>query len=137
MYRQIVLYTKVANDIVIRILYNISTESVNVCVAYVNRKAVNLYRLNHKRKAKESRVKSYKHYQVIMRELKINGCAICGYNTCDRALSFHHVNLKDKKFCMSIKCVGRSNSNVVNELNKCILLCANCHMEIHERLNRP
>jgi len=65
----------------------------------------------------------------LLRELKINGCAICGYNKCTLALQFHHVNPKDKKFNIIMK--QMYNKEIISELNKCILLCANCHLEIH------
>jgi len=41
-----------------------------------------------------------KEYHKILHNLKINGCAICGYNECDDALAFHHVNPEDKKFSL-------------------------------------
>lgn len=66
----------------------------------------------------------------IMNELKINGCAICGYNKCNRALSFHHTNPDDKLFIMSAGNIFRNEKSLCNEINKCILLCLNCHMEI-------
>ena len=75
-------------------------------------------------------------YRKIMKELKINGCAICGYNKCMRALHFHHVNPKDKKFNLMLGNLKYSNGELVEELNKCILLCSNCHMEIEEEVVR-
>ena len=62
----------------------------------------------------------------ILHDLKINGCAICGYNKCDNALEFHHTNPRDKIFS-----IGTLRGHLAEELNKCILLCANCHKEIH------
>lgn len=56
-------------------------------------------------------------------------CSICGYNKCIKALDFHH--LRDKSFNISgAHC--RSWSIIEQELKKCILVCANCHREIHE-----
>ena len=72
-----------------------------------------------------------KKYLAMMHELKINGCAICGYDKCDRALDFHHVNPEDKKF--QIRVTHMSNKNLIAEITKCILLCANCHMEIEDK----
>lgn len=65
----------------------------------------------------------------MMHFLKINGCAICGYDKCNAALDFHHVNPEDKKFNIVISRTTRSD--LADELNKCILLCSNCHREIH------
>lgn len=73
--------------------------------------------------------------EKILHELKINGCAVCGYDKCNAALDFHHVNPEDKKFQLTID--KMSKKDLADEFNKCILLCANCHREIHEevRLN--
>jgi hypothetical protein len=62
-------------------------------------------------------------------ELKINGCAMCGYNKHPSALDFHHTNPKDKLFGFAAN-NHRSQKDIINEVNKCILLCANCHREI-------
>lgn len=70
----------------------------------------------------------------ILKNLKINGCAICGYDKCDRALEFHHTNPQDKKFSLIAWTMHKNPSLVVEELNKCILLCSNCHREM-EALN--
>ena len=69
----------------------------------------------------------------IIHNLKINGCAICGYDKCDNALDFHHVNPQDKKFQIIAKTVLSSSLIVAEELDKCILLCSNCHREIHAK----
>lgn len=74
--------------------------------------------------------------QKLIRRLKINGCAICGYNECTAALDFHHVNPKDKKFPLTLNDMNRSSKNIVKELNKCILLCKNCHAKLHYKENR-
>ena len=69
----------------------------------------------------------------IMKQLKINGCAICGYTKCNRALEFHHV-LKNKCFYLTVSNIRKyKDEKIINELNKCILLCANCYREIHDR----
>ncbi len=99
---------------------------------------------NKKRLNKKSRVYYREHkaelelkrrelYQRLMRDLKINGCAICGYNKCNASLIFHHVNPEDKKYPLT-QIDSISNRKLVNELNKCILLCCNCHGEIHSKL---
>ena len=68
-------------------------------------------------------------YRQIMHNLKINGCAICGYNKCMDALDFHHTCLNSKKFYINTNSMMRKD--LIIEINKCILLCANCHREIH------
>jgi predicted HNH restriction endonuclease len=58
-------------------------------------------------------------------------CEICGYSKCIEALEFHHVNTTGKDFSISDKGYTRSWEKVKKELDKCILVCANCHREIH------
>jgi ribonuclease HIII len=73
----------------------------------------------------------HKQDKQILYNLKINGCAICGYNKCIDCLEFHHINPADKKYCISQCTLGRKDLN--GEINKCILLCPNCHKEIHAK----
>ena len=68
-----------------------------------------------------------KEWENIMHNLKINGCAICGYDECDAALVFHHTNPEDKKFGIRVAQFSIANKKITDEINKCILLCANCH----------
>ena len=68
-----------------------------------------------------------KEWQNIMHSLKINGCAICGYSKHNAALQFHHTNPQNKKFNICIGQFTKANNILANEVNKCILLCANCH----------
>lgn len=57
-------------------------------------------------------------------------CNICGYNRCAAALDFHHKSDdKDEDVARLIK--DASKQQVLKEVNKCILLCANCHRETH------
>lgn len=60
-------------------------------------------------------------------------CEDCGYDKCSRALTFHHLDPKEKDFSISGNHARRWDS-VVAELDKCILLCANCHAEEHEKV---
>jgi 5-methylcytosine-specific restriction endonuclease McrA len=73
----------------------------------------------------------YKEERKILHDLKSNGCAICGYSKCDAALDFHHVNSQDKKY--QIQAVNVTKLDLAEELNKCILLCKNCHTEKHNK----
>lgn len=63
-------------------------------------------------------------------EYKGGKCERCGYNKCVYALDFHHLNLKEKDFNISKKSY-LSWDKIKAELDKCILVCANCHREIH------
>ncbi len=57
-------------------------------------------------------------------------CKVCGYSKCLRALMFHHKDPSTKKFTISSwYCL--SYERLKKELDKCILLCANHHYELH------
>lgn len=58
-------------------------------------------------------------------------CQKCGYDKCMRSMAFHHIDPKDKKFNISGNHT-RSWNEVTKELDKCILLCHNCHCELHD-----
>ncbi len=60
-------------------------------------------------------------------------CQICGYNQYPGALDFHHVvhNIHSPNFSIGNKGYTRSWKRVKTELDKCILVCSNCHREIH------
>lgn len=59
-------------------------------------------------------------------------CSICGYKKCIRALTFHHIDPSKKSFGLSANGITRSWDKTKAELDKCVLLCMNCHMEIHD-----
>ena len=63
-------------------------------------------------------------------------CVICGYDKCQRALDFHHLDPKQKEFGLSSKGLTRSWKKIQREIDKCILLCAKCHMEVHEGITQ-
>ncbi len=82
-----------------------------------------------------------KHQKTILRRsMKLQGikilggkCCRCGYNKCIDALEFHHLNPEEKEFKL-----GSGNTmswqDYKKELLKCILVCSNCHKEIHSEM---
>lgn len=67
-------------------------------------------------------------------EYKGGRCENCGYDRCLGALEFHHLDPTKKDFNISSKGYTRSWERVREELDKCVMLCANCHREIHVKL---
>lgn len=67
-------------------------------------------------------------------EYKGDKCSVCGYDRCADALEFHHLDPSKKDFGISSKGYTRSWDKVKEELDKCILVCSNCHREIHSGL---
>lgn len=65
-------------------------------------------------------------------------CEKCRYDKCIAALEFHHLDPTQKDFTISdVKKKVANWQLVVKELDKCIMVCANCHREIHEEINTP
>ena len=67
-----------------------------------------------------------------LKELFGGKCARCGYCKCIRALEFHHLDPSKKDFTISND--NFKLQDAINEAKKCILLCANCHRELHDTL---
>jgi len=63
-------------------------------------------------------------------EYKGGKCQICDYNRYQGALELHHINKSEKSFGIGDKGYTRSWEKVKAELDKCVLLCANCHREV-------
>lgn len=99
-----------------------------------------VYKNNINRTEEEKRKSNYIHvkdFRVRIKERAVEymggKCVICGYFKCIKALEFHHINKEEKDFT-----IGSNTSiaweRVKNEIKKCILVCANCHREIHDGL---
>jgi len=70
-----------------------------------------------------------------MVEYKGGKCVACGYDRCIRALGFHHLSPASKNFDLC-RAYTKPWETVKTELDKCDLLCANCHMEEEDLLTR-
>lgn len=80
-----------------------------------------------------SHVQSWRNRtKVRMLEAMGNSCQICGYDKCSAALEFHHIDPSGKEFTFATAMKNPSSwDKLVVELRKCVLLCANCHRELH------
>jgi len=70
-------------------------------------------------------------------EYKGSCCSICGYDRCINALSFHHMDPKEKDFTIGeyTRKGYPDITKLYEEIDKCILVCMNCHAEIHSGLH--
>jgi len=70
------------------------------------------------------------------RLVKLHGgkCCKCNYDKCISALDFHHLDPETKLFHIGGG-YNRSWASLMDESNKCILVCRNCHSEIHYGVN--
>ena len=76
-------------------------------------------------------IEKQRNFKRELREYKGGKCVHCGYSTYDGALDFHHIDPNEKEFQLSSLRVVHINDEIKKELDKCILLCANCHRELH------
>lgn len=60
-------------------------------------------------------------------------CKHCGLIDHPCVYDFHHLDPDQKEFTLG-KIGGRSFNKIVSELDKCILLCSNCHRKVHSTL---
>lgn len=83
---------------------------------------------------KQATLKKQREFKKMCVDYMGGCCSVCGYNRYQGALEFHHINPSEKDFHMSKNKHYRFDERTTKELDKCIILCANCHREEHARL---
>jgi hypothetical protein len=66
-------------------------------------------------------------------------CEHCGFDKSNVALEFHHTDPQEKDFTISkarLTSYENNKSSIEGELDKCLLLCRNCHAMEHERKHK-
>jgi hypothetical protein len=104
--------------------------SKSTVIKYTDNKRIEM--TEDERKSKNyKRVKTYRQ-KIKIKAIKYKGgkCNRCGYDKCDWAFEFHHLDSDEKDFGISAYST-LSWDKIKKELDKCILVCANCHREIH------
>ncbi len=82
-------------------------------------------------------VERARQQKAVMREWLIEykqklSCQHCGYNKHHSALDFHHKDKNKKELNLSqVGNFGWGKQRILKEINKCIILCANCHRILH------
>lgn len=112
--------------------FNVSESSV---IRYVEKKRIILNK-------EERRLRNYISVSNFRQRLKEKAieykggkCVICGYNKSNRSLDFHHRDPNEKDFTIGSGTV-LNWERVRIELDKCDLVCRNCHGEIHENIDK-
>lgn len=83
-------------------------------------------RANRSKVTDASRLKRQHIKEVLISEHG-GKCHICGYNRYQGALAFHHKDPSQKDFHVSQTGINKARE----EAKKCLLLCKNCHDEVH------
>ena len=92
---------------------------------YADRREYNIKSVSKRRKA------------IRLKAVQFAGgkCIRCGYNKYPEVLEFHHRDQKQKLFGIGQGGLTRSWERIRTEIEKCDILCANCHREIHVEEN--
>ena len=116
-------YNEIGNLKKVVKLYHISFERLSKVIKHGKKKKVsNTEAVESWRKRKKKALVEYKGGK----------CQCCGYSRCIEALEFHHLDPNIKSFTISGK--SKSFNSLKSEVDKCILVCSNCHKEIHAGL---
>lgn len=104
------------------------------CKECTRKCATEYYRKNkekYKIRARYFKPQSNQRRREYIDTIKIKyGCQLCGIKEIV-VLDFHHVSDKD----FSINCSdGCSMKKLVKEINKCVVLCGNCHRKVHAKI---
>ena len=93
------------------------------------------YHCGHGQKEKSRRLRLiYARKNIIKLKERAGGeCSKCGYDKCYDALEFHHIDPETKKGQVFQLLRWYSYKTAEQEADKCILLCANCHRELHAK----
>jgi hypothetical protein len=103
-------------------------------IANIKRNKEGLYRSSYCKNC-QSKLSKQRYRDIKQKWIDYKGgkCTICGYNSCQAALEFHHLDPKLKDFNVSrFHSIKKTDEDkILQELDKCILLCSNCHRELH------
>ncbi len=83
---------------------------------------------NTAKNSQDNRIRA-KNLKIKCVTYKGGKCSACGYSKYLAALDFHHIDPSKKSFQIT----GYTTvwGKIVEELDKCILLCSNCHRALH------
>ena len=82
------------------------------------------------RKAEEKRVRGRKYKKLLIEHFG-GKCVTCGYDRCPAGFDFHHIIPEEKEFSIGQSCGNFAYERLLKEAEKCMLLCSNCHRELH------
>ena len=107
--------------------------SVSTLLKHLNTRKKNKIPEDEFKKSKSNAVILWRiNKKIDLVKYKGGCCCVCGYDKSIKSLTFHHLYPNEKDFNIS----GKSYSFVKlkKEVDKCICVCSNCHIEIHEEI---
>ena len=106
----------------------LSKENFRVYENWISKET--LLKIN-KRRASAKKITHERFKKFLRRVKKKMSCKICGYNKSNYAKHFHHLDKNNKREVSQMN--QYSLKEVKKEIKKCVLVCANCHAELHEK----
>lgn len=92
-------------------------------------------RIDNVSKSSENVKRFRRNRKIKIIESMGGGCVICGYSKCKNVLELHHIDPTQKEVQISdLMKSPRKIFILLKELEKCVLLCANCHREVHAKV---
>lgn len=89
------------------------------------------YREKHLERIRRNDKRRRDEIKSLVENWKSRGCAICGESE-PCCLSAHHIDSSEKEFSISDGVRGKlGKSRILDELDKCVCLCENCHRKVH------
>ena len=84
-------------------------------------------------KSRELQRQRRRNFKIKLVKLRGSKCELCGYDKSLSALDFHHVDPSQKEFTISRGYYhSEAKEKILKEAKKCVLLCSNCHHEVHD-----
>lgn len=92
------------------------------------------YEVNKQKYLQKTSLYSQNFKEWFLEIKKTLSCKKCGENR-HWVLDFHHTNPAEKDTEISNLLRYNNKQRILSELDKCIVLCANCHRDIHYQEN--
>lgn len=91
------------------------------------------YITNYGEKTRERQRKAYTTVRAKLNEYKLGKACICCGEDEPACLDFHHLDPNEKDFTVT-QSMNRKWESILAEIQKCVVLCANCHRKVHANL---
>ncbi len=90
------------------------------------------HRIKHQTNSYHSQTLRSLRRKLVLIKMMGEKCSKCGYGANISALHFHHRDARQKLFKLDARILSNKNwASILEEAEKCVLLCANCHCEEH------
>lgn len=113
-------------------LYSINFGSWKRAISYCGLDGIQKIIAKENRNTWERQYTRHRKIKKILIERLGGACQNCGYNRNLAVLQFHHIDPETKEISLDARSMGNvSLDRLEKEIQKCKLLCANCHIEHH------